>query len=349
MKLLIRADANSFIATGHVMRCISIAQAALREEHEVKFIVADLDAEVLLKKYNMRYICLNTTWNEMDGEIEALSEVIEVEKPDCVLVDSYYVTEKYLSALRLLCKVAFIDDLNMFTYPCDILICYANYYKKFNYQERYPSDTKLLLGPRYAPLRQTFRDLKPVKKENNRKSLLIMSGGTDEYHIIANILQEYIRYASKRADVTVVAICGVYNRDYDYLVKKYGGNSNVKLLTSVDNIEKYMLEADVAISAGGSTLYELCACGTPTVCYAFADNQLDNVTSFANDEVMIYGGDVRQKNVLDKIISNVAELLVEDDRCIIMRKKMQTLVDGNGACRIVKEIENVLKEGKIDE
>ena len=192
MKLLIRADANNFIATGHVMRCISIARAAIKKVHEVKFVVADLDSELLLKKYGMTYICLHTTWNNMDEEIDKVSGVISSEKPDCVLVDSYYVTEKYLSALRLLCKVAYIDDLDKFVYPCDILICYANYYKKFHYEEKYPRTTQLLLGGDYAPLREEYSDINCKTINKKVKDVLIMSGGTDRFSFIKNFLRTIV-------------------------------------------------------------------------------------------------------------------------------------------------------------
>lgn len=338
MKLLIRADANSFIATGHVMRCISIAQEAISEGHDVKFVVADLDAEVLLKKYDMPYICLHTTWNEMDGELENISKVIESEKPDCILVDSYYVTEKYLSGLRSLCRVAYIDDLNMFVYPCDILICYANFYKKFDYENRYSKETRLLLGPKYAPLRQSFSRLEFLDEKRDKKNILVMSGGTDEYHVISSFLDEYSKSKDDIESVNINAICGVFNNDYERLAEKYSGYPNINLLKSVDNIEKYMLETDVAVSAGGTTLYELCACGTPTICYSVADNQLDNVASFEADGVMVYAGDVRQNGTTVNIVSEAKKLLDDDDTRAKMRDTMRHLVDGAGAKRIIEEI-----------
>ena len=105
MKLFIRADANNVIATGHIMRCIAIAQAAIDLGHTVTFIIADDDSKELLERYSMEYICLNTIWNQMDDEIEYIYEVIDRERPDYILVDSYYVTEAYLENLKKKCKV----------------------------------------------------------------------------------------------------------------------------------------------------------------------------------------------------------------------------------------------------
>lgn len=342
MKLLIRADANNYIATGHVMRCISIAQVAIAQGHEVKFVIADLDGAILLEKYNMDYICLYTIWNQMDEEIEKVSEIIDNEKPDFILVDSYYVTLKYLSSLRMLCKVAYIDDLNRFIYPCDILICYANYYKKFRYEERYPLGTKLLLGPKYAPLRQVFSVINSIKKKEKNNNILIMSGGTDEYHVIKKFLYHFNQNPCRNTGVNINAICGVYNADYKWLTEKYSTYSNINIFRSVDDIEKFMLESDVVISAGGSTLYELCACGTPTICYSFADNQIDNVKSFDRDGLMIYAGDVRDNDIMNDILNNVFDLLGNEEKRALLQSKMRETVDGKGSVRIVEALSKLI-------
>ena len=95
-----------------------------------------------------------------------------------------------------------------------------------------------------------------------------------------------------------------------------------------------MKEADLAISAGGTTLYELCAVGTPAISYSFADNQLYNVKQFAKDGMIDYAGDVRR----DDIFTNVVELYQKYDKDRRLREersvRMQQMVDGKGAERI---------------
>lgn len=338
MKLLIRADANNVIASGHIMRCIAIARKAISMGHEVKFVIADNNAEILINKHNMSYICMHTQWDDMENEIEVISDIIKKEKSDYILVDSYYVTKKYLSTLRDLCKVAYIDDLNMFKYPCDVLICYVNYYNKFNYEMLYRDDTtRLLLGPQYTPLRDEFLQDKLEANTEQMKSILVMSGGSDEYHIVKQILEEFDKYEITKSN-KIVAICGVYNEDYGKLVEKYSDNENITLLKAVENIHVYMRNADIAISAGGTTLYELCACGTPTICYSLADNQLDNVKSFEVDGIMKYVGDVRYDNVALKIVEEIEELLNNEKKRMLIREKMFMVIDGKGTERIVREI-----------
>ena len=346
MKLFIRADANNIIATGHIMRCIAIAQAAIELGHKAIFIVADDDSKELLERHNMEYICLNSIWNQMDNEIECIYEVIDRERPDYILVDSYYVTESYLENLKRKCKVAYIDDLGEMIYPCDTLISYAGYYDKFNYEKRYSNETNLLLGMKYVPLRKEYENIDKVKCKcfESKINILIMTGGTDNYHIIDGFLEEWQRKTNNTLSVNIVAICGKYNIDYDNMKKKYAHMSNVKLVKTAESLKEYMLAADIAISASGTTLFELCACGTPTICYTLADNQISNATWFLTNGYMMYAGDVRDDNVVLNIVNEIEELLRNDKKRKLLSQKMFKSVDGKGAKRIVREISECIKK-----
>ena len=341
MKLLIRADANNSIATGHIMRCISIAQAAIKEGNEVKFVVADLDAEVLLEKYDMSYICLHTTWNDMDGEIGEISEVIHDEKPDCVLVDSYYVTEKYLSKLRSLCKVAYIDDLNMFTYPVDIVINYGAFADKFDYEKQYRKlgmDTKFLLGCQYVPLRSQFQNVDYQIKENVT-DVLITTGGTDNYNI-AGKLATALLSSMKLRNIRFHIVVGAYNKNKNNLEELQRTNDNLVLHYNVAEMAKLMTSCDIAISAGGTTLYELCACGIPTIAVLFADNQLDNVVRLEQEGLLVYAGDVRRDidSVLEKIVRLVENMMVDCIMRELLSERMKNKGVSNGTNRIVEKL-----------
>lgn len=100
----------------------------------VTFILADDKALSLLKQRGYYAIVLHTDWNNMEGELPALRKVITENQIDKMLIDSYQVTEKYLKELSRFVKIVYMDDLNEFDYPVDAIICYANYWKKFNYQ-----------------------------------------------------------------------------------------------------------------------------------------------------------------------------------------------------------------------
>ena len=321
---------NQIIATGHVMRCLSIAEAAKDNSVNVTFILADAQARDLIQSKGYRTIVLNSIWNDLEKELPDLLDLVAKEGVETLLVDSYYVTENYLKALNYVTSVAYIDDLNSFRYPVDILIAYANYWRKMNYEENYPN-AKLLLGCSYAPLRKEFQNLPPKHIRENVENLLILTGGSDNVGMSENILDHLSAKQYKKIDV----ICGRYFEQFDYLKVKYHDLENIHLYQAVDDIIEFMLDADVAISAGGTTLYELCATGTPTITYSFADNQLNNVRQFAEDEMMYYLGDVRINIVFDEIDILISEYM-KMDRRLQISCGMRCLVDGNGSNRIIK-------------
>lgn len=325
----IRVDVNNIIGTGHIFRCISIAEALRELGEDVTFVMADNNGVSLLEG---RFPCiiLDTDWRDMNSELAILRDILEQENAKKLIIDSYQVTEKYLSELKKYVKTIYIDDVNAFYYDVDELICYANYYRNNKYEERY-SKTKLLLGCNYVPLRKEFRNVPDKVIKSDIDELLIMSGGTDSYNFIGNILENIDSSQYKRVN----AICGRYNVNFDVLYKKYKG-TNVNIVRSTDNIIDYMLNADIAISASGVTLYELCACGTPTLSYVMADNQIDNAIQFDKDGIISYMGDIRKGNVINNIINNLKTYDMKNRQ--IQSLRMKKYVDKNGALNIAEEV-----------
>lgn len=341
-KLYIRTDMNQTIATGHVMRCLSIADAGRTVGVESVFILADNEAVPLLESKGYSYIALNSKWDDLESEIETLQDVIRREQIERLLIDTYQVTEKYLRALTEVTYTIYLDDLNAFTYPVNALICYANYWQKFNYidvyEEAWKNGTinvvpKFYLGCKYAPLRQEFMNL-PAKQIGEKiANVLIMSGGADTNHSIAYILSKIKDENFACIDV----VCGRFYEKIDELRKEYEEYTNIHIHSNVSNLIDYMKQADLAISAGGSTLYELCAVGTPAISFSYVDNQMDNVRQFEKDGIMECIGDFRDKESLRDVCDMIASLSARTVR-EELSAKMRQMVDGNGALNIAKAI-----------
>lgn len=257
-----------------------------------------------------------------------------------MLIDSYQVTERYLYELRKLTQTIYLDDIFSFAYPVDGIICYANYYKKFAYKDNCIG-TKLYLGTEYVPLRKEFAMCPKKKIQERVENLLLLSGGTDPFHFSKNLLADLDTKRYQRVDV----VCGRYNEDYENILQKYQNNGNVFLHKAVSNIKEYIAQADLVISAGGTTLYEICAVGTPAISYAFADNQLDNVMQFQKDSIIDYAGDVRVDNVVENVNSLLEKYYENRELRLEKSKKMRQVVDGKGAIRIA----NVLINKTIEE
>lgn len=326
-KLYIRVDINNIIATGHLMRCLAIAEKAKELNIETVFITADNEGTKIIKDKGFKSIVLNTKWDDLDSETNELISVIKKNDIKVLLFDTYKVTYDYLNNIRKYTKTAYIDDLNEMDYPVDILISYCNYFQKFNYGQRY-KNTKLLLGTKYTPLRKEFNNTSNKIINEEVKEILVISGGTDNYHVIEKILEKI------SLNYNITCICGRYNTDFEKLKSQYKKSENIFLYKNVSNIEEYMKKADIVISAGGTTLYELCACGTPTITYSIADNQLDNVKSFNEEKIMLYAGDFRKDNVANNIVNLLSEY--NFDFRSKVSKLMQLKVDSKGTERIIK-------------
>lgn len=219
--VVIRADANSKIGMGHVMRCLSVADALLKRGEEVLFVTADDTPVPLLTKKGIPYRVLHTDYADMEAELpklwNALSElpqglgVPEAALPQrntFILVDSYYVTEKYLAALKKRITTIYMDDIYAFSYPVDMLINYNIYGEEMGYEKDAAfADTKLLLGANYVPLREEFSAGAGYVQSRKALSLgaanvtpaeeggiLITTGGSDSFNLAGQLLMEAMKY-----------------------------------------------------------------------------------------------------------------------------------------------------------
>ena len=321
---------NNKISMGHIMRCLSIADAAAKRGAVCTFITADEQAEALVSDRGYRCIVLGTDWNDMESEVIKLEIVIREENIERLLIDSYSVTESYLRKVNSLTDVYYIDDLNAFIYPVYAVINYANYASDSFYPVRFPG-TKYYLGCGYAPLREAFAKMQPKKISYEVKNLLIMSGGSDPYGILGKILGSIS--LEKYNDINV--ICGNYNENEEELRSVYGIHPSVHIFSHVQKIWELYEQADAAVSAGGSTLYELSSMGVPTITYSFADNQIPNVRSFDADELMPCAGDVRGGEV-PRRVSELLERLDSYEYRLNVSRRLQKVIDGRGADRIAR-------------
>lgn len=331
----IRADMNPVIATGHVMRCLSIADEISRIGGKAVFIAADEYPVEVIRDRGHEVLVLHTDWRKMEDELPKLEELIRERNIDNLLVDSYQVTEKYLQTLKEQVRVTYLDDLDLFSYPVHNVICYANHYDAFSYGKREAMDG-YFLGMDYVPLRSVYKNC-PVKNIRERvEKILLLSGGSDSCCIIDRMVEAFC----DNKDVTLITVCGKFYEGYEALKKQYADYPNLEFYRNVPNLEEYIKEVDLAVSAGGTTLYELCAMGTPTISYSFADNQLFNVRRFAEEELIDYAGDVRY----DDIFSRAVDLYCQYNKNIELRQlrsqRMQQAVDGRGAERIAKVLLN---------
>lgn len=340
--ILFRVDGNSQIGLGHMMRCLSIADALKNRGEDVLFAIADDRCMPLLTQRGYRSAILGTDFADMDGECEQLLKLIGETHPRSVLVDSYYVTDSYLRRLMEKVRLVYLDDQLSFPYPADVLINYNIFSRAEDYERLYKGADivpQFVLGTEYTPLRAEFSQVTSHEQPDFAKKVLISTGGADSQHIALELIRHIKNDQETFSRFAFTFIIGGANADIELIKALAQDFDQVDLVYNVQNMSQLMLQHDIAVSAAGSTLYELCACGLPTITYVLADNQIPAAKVFGESGIMIDAGDFRQDaDFIQHIFAAVAALA--DDKALRNRMAIAAsrVVDGSGADRTAKII-----------
>ena len=339
--IIIRADANEKIGSGHVMRCLSIARAFNCKNKDVLFVSADEKSKRIIENCGFPFVCLNSDWEKMDSELVELRNLLLLEKPELLIVDSYYVTEHYFHELSHLVRIVYIDDLNKACWDVRAVINYNIFAGICNYSE-YGENTSLILNTQYAPLRDEFYGCPEHITREKVQSIFVSAGGSDPERITERIINEM---TTAFPDVVFHIIIGSFNPNIETIKSDSRTKTNVQLHINEQCVAHIMQSCDMAISASGSTLYELCACGLPTITYSLADNQIIAAEQFEKHELMLNAGDCRNNHLFIPRLTKMIDSLAENAKLRIeMSRKMQKMVDGKGAYRIVRVLMDIAGE-----
>lgn len=335
----IRVDVNRQVATGHIRRDIAIALQLREMGEECVFISADDTCLPYLEPLGFKRIILNSRWDALEEELVKLEAVIREEGIRSLLVDSYLITEGYMTCLKKLTKVTYFDELYLLGYGCQQLIngvlVPPDYTK---------APGKALLGPDYVSLRQDFSELPPKVISPELKTLFITSGGTDNYHFIKLFLEFFLKKRDWK-HVKVVAALGELSVDKEELRGLYEGSDRVELHINSPHMVQLLGDADYAVCAGGTTLYEVCAVGVASSCFSIADNQMEIAQSFDDRGLVSYAGDFRKapQEVMENILWHM-EPAKEEAYRRAKAARLQQLVDGKGARRIAQALLDIVEE-----
>lgn len=358
-----RTDGNEEIATGHIMRCLSIARACASLSMGVRFLVSDENSVSILKERfafpdEFPAICLHSDYQAPEKELPALKKVLK-EAPDAdvkLFVDSYFVTETYLAELQKYCPTAYLDDLLAFDYPVDFIVNYDMEEEPACYRKA----AHRLTGAAYTPLREQFQNVSYEARPKVR-DIFLSAGGTDACNIIGALFQRiYDITVSNTADSadksgapTDDSTAFLQNLHYHVITSRLNSHfqeleqlalcyPTIHIHTNVQDMAALMKQCDLGISAGGTTLYELCAVGVPSVSVVTADNQRHAVETFSDKKIILCAGDACVS--LEKTVDGLIAFLNRHKDSYSERKessqRMRTFIDGRGAFRIASALKN---------
>lgn len=315
------ADGNSTIGMGHIMRCIAIAEIMAGKNVELCFYTKCKQGYDFLVDKGFTTLLYT---NILDIDINC----------EYMVIDSYDVDENIFNVLKHKSKkLIYIDDLNLFDYNVDLVINTSINAKDIDYN--FMSDKIFLLGCEYCILRKEFRQ--EPKRSINRsvKNILITTGGSDKYNMTFKIFKFL---SSILNDVKYHIVIGqAFDKENSILNSK---NDKLYLYNSPNNMAQIMNKCDLAISAGGNTLYELCSLGIPTVAFIYADNQLNLVKGLEGLNCI---SNIGYYNKID--YSYFKDIVYKYINSFNFRKfvscNQTNLIDGNGVYRIVENILNL--------
>ena len=358
MNIAIRVDSSVKIGTGHVMRCMTLADSLRKNGAEVLFICREHDGNVnqfiIANGYNVEQLNTNPK-NIVENRIEkdiyksmlGTSEVEDAKntiekirdfKPSWVIVDHYSLGIKWEQIIKKYTnKIFVVDDLANRRHDCDVLLdqnLYENMYNRYN--NLIPRSSKRLFGPKYAILRNEFINQRKDNKiaNENIKSIFIFFGGTDHFNLTEITLRSLM--VNKLSQLNFNVVIGKYNPNKASIQQFSALYNNINLVIQTNEISKIMAKSDVAIGSGGSAIWEMCCLGLPSFIISFADNQLESVRHLSKNNIIEYHChfDELKPAVLAQ---SFYDFITDNSKIKSIKRQCFGLVDGFGKKRIMKE------------
>lgn len=331
--LLIRADAGPEIGVGHVMRCLALAQAWQDQGGGVVFALAKPAPAIEEKLRAENYVV--DSLSEKIGSNEDASRTITIARryaAQWIILDGYRFDSDYQRMIKDAgLKLLSIDDLGgSKTYFADLILNQNIHAVRAMYVNR-QSYSRCLLGPRFALLRREFRSVPAREQKTEARRVLITMGGSDPGNATARVL-EALRVVTEPLEIKVVA--GPANSFAENLPGNSSAAHQLQVISNPNSMADLMSWADVAASAAGSTVWEMCRIGLPAILISIADNQVPGAEELNRKGIAIYLGSAENTQSSD-IASAVVELLRSPERRTEMSRAGQELVDGYGAERVV--------------
>lgn len=365
-----RVDASFDIGTGHVMRCLTLADALAAEGIECRFICREhpghLIEHIRGKGYPVNVLPAGTAapskqstvrssdspphadWLGCGWQTDAAEtrEILLAEMPDWLIVDHYAIDARWERVLQGSHeRLMVIDDLADRPHVCDLLLDQSLGRELNDYAGLVPTPCKLLVGPMYALLRPEFAALREYSLRRRRipalKRILIAMGGVDQQNATSQVL-EALRGCPLPADCRITVIMGARAPWLERIWSIAAAMPwATEVLVNVNNVAQIMAESDLAIGAAGSTSWERCCLGLPTIMMVIAENQRD-VAGFLEKcgAVVVV---TLSSELGEQLRRNVHSLLLRPETTTNMVESSSVITDGNGTPRVKAELLN-LKE-----
>lgn len=303
--VVFRTDASVQIGTGHVMRCLTLAHALAAQGADCQFICREHAGNLIEfirasgfavhvlpvgDHEEPRALRLETDAGAFESayqrwlgatqaqDVEACAPLLAGLEPKWLIVDHYALDASWERALKDYCRrLMVIDDLADRPHACDVLLDQTFGRAPEDYRQWTPADAQVLCGSQYALLRPEFAALRTYSLQRRvapqLRQLLISMGGVDKDNATGLVL-ETLKSCPLPAECGVTVVMG---SAAPWLVEIGQQMQELpwptRLLCGVGDMARLMADSDLAIGAAGSTSWERCCLGLPTIMLVLADNQ----------------------------------------------------------------------------
>ena len=337
-----RCDASPAIGTGHVMRCLTLADAMTAKGWVCSFMVSD--------------DTIQTTPFLQETKHQILSIYDTPKNTDLLIVDHYGLGREYeTSARRWANKIMVIDDLADRSHDCDILMDQTFGRNPEDYRSLVPKHAEILAGSEYALLRPQFSEMREeaLKRREARQGkierILITLGGTNINNITGRVLETFNHFHHKAFEIDVVL--GGAASDFDAVQKSINKINhetahNITQHAHVNNMARLMTDADLCIGAGGTTTWERCCLGLPTVMIELADNQHYIAKNLHNIGAVLNIG--WHEDITELDIAKALEVFcLKPERVYKVSRSALHICDGLGCLKTVNRTAGLLRHNLI--
>lgn len=326
MRVLILTEGGNEIGFGHISRCSSLYDEIQKRNTEVKMIIKG--STDIAKKHLLHGRSVEVTDWQSKEFIRS-----NITKNDYCIIDSYLLSvEGYQLIAKQAWHCLYIDDNARLKYPIGTVVNPSLYTNRTCYDDK--GSTVYLLGAEYIILRECFVDQGKLTLRDNVEHVLITMGGSDTKGIIPDILEQLCTvYPNIFFDIVI----GQVSIDIEQIHKISPNNTNFHTNLNGNEMKNLMIQADLAITAAGQTIYELLATGIPFIPIQIVDNQINNILGMKalyEELPVIYCGD---EDIMPKIKQVFDNYLSSESREAFI-KLYKDVVDGYGSQRIIDHL-----------
>jgi UDP-2,4-diacetamido-2,4,6-trideoxy-beta-L-altropyranose hydrolase len=366
-KIAFRTDASLLMGSGHVMRCLTMADALKAQGAQCHFISRAHPCHLLemIRQRGFDFTVLpaellappaahiqavgdsakepdHASWLGCDWQTDAeeTRAVLVKLQPDWLVVDHYALDQRWEAALRPnYKKLMVIDDLADRPHQCDMLLDQNLGRQPKDYANRVPAQCKLLIGPQYALLRPEFAALRAYslqrRQQSALKNILVTMGGVDQPNATGQVLQA-LKGCFLPQDCRISVVMGL---QAPWLPQVRAQAQNMpwptEVLVNISDMAQRMADSDLAIGAAGSTSWERCCLGLPTLMVVLADNQWPGAKALdAAQAACLIGkvGDIATQLPL------AVRAVNQDDRLMQMSTFACSITDGLGVYQVLQTL-----------